>query len=415
MRGKTLNRTISVPNLAALLAVLCMTMTTLLEARAVEAVDYRVQLDVISDGYESEYCWIHPRAGAIPGRESTIVLAMQKYWMPESDAFFPIHSQQSGDLGETWTPLIEHKDSLGRTQHADGTIEGICDLTPKWHAASGQLLATGHTVTYTPGNQLRLDKRRFPVWSVYQEKDRRWTKWRAVAMPDEPKFWSASAGSTQRVDLENGDILLPMHFRAEKDESFTTTVARCRFEEGDLRYVEHGTELHVNIDRGLFEASLARYNGRFFLTMRNDRAAYYSVSEDGLNFSRPRKWTSDDGTDLGSYNTQAHWVSNSDGLFLVYTRSGANNDNVFRHRAPLFMAQVDPEKMIVQRCTEKILVPNAGAQLGNFAVVDVSAGETWVTTSEVMTPGNPQKFGSNGRVYAARILWENSNGEWDQH
>ena len=26
--------------------------------------------------------------------------------------------------------------------------EGICDFTPKWHAASGRLLGTGHTVVY---------------------------------------------------------------------------------------------------------------------------------------------------------------------------------------------------------------------------------------------------------------------------
>ena len=70
-------------------------------------------------------------------------------------------------------------------------------------------------------------------------------------------------------------------------------------------------------------------------------------------FEKLKPWTFDDGTELGSYNTQQHWVSHSDGLYLVYTRRGANNDHVFRNRAPLFMAQVDPEKLQVIRSSEK--------------------------------------------------------------
>ena len=55
-------------------------------------------------------------------------------------------------------------------------------------------------------------------------------------------------------------------------------------------------------------------------------------------------------------------------MFLVYTRKGANNDHVFRHRAPLFIAQVDPGEAALIRSTERILVPERGARLGNFAV-----------------------------------------------
>ena len=33
-----------------------------------------------------------------------------------------------------------------------------------------------------------------------------------------------------------------------------------------------------------------------------------------------------------------------DKLFLIYTRRGLNNDHVFRHRAPLVMAEFDEEK-----------------------------------------------------------------------
>ena len=86
-----------------------------------------------------------------------------------------------------------------------------------------------------------------------------------------------------------------------------------------------------------------------------------------------------------------------------------------RRFAPLFIAQIDPEKLVVLRATERILVPNKGAQLGNFAVVDVNESETWVTTSEGMSPGNPAQHGANGRVYAARLQWKLPNTTWDRH
>jgi hypothetical protein len=86
---------------------------------------------------------------------------------------------------------------------------------------------------------------------------------------------------------------------------------------------------------------------------------------------------------------------------------------VARHRAPLFIAQVDPDRLVVLRATERILVPEHGARLGNFGVTEVSPGETWVTVAEwmqtnppmrIIAPDNP--WGANNRVYAARILWD---------
>src|SRR5690606_9954785 len=154
-----------------------------------------------------------------------------------------------------------------------------------------------------------------------------------------------------------------------------------------------------------------------YLTIRSDEAGWVTSGSDGLHFDPVQKWTFDDGSDLGNYNTQQHWVTHSDGLYLVYTRRGANNDHVFRHRAPLFMAKVDSEKLCVIRATERILVPEKGARLGNFGVVDISPDETWVTTAEWMqtlSPNSrdwriPMKYGSDNRVYAARIKWKTPN------
>jgi hypothetical protein len=145
------------------------------------------------------------------------------------------------------------------------------------------------------------------------------------------------------------------------------------------------------------------------MTIRNDKKGFVARSSNGLHFEKYKPWTFDDGKDLGNYNTQQHWIAHSDALFLVYTRRGANNDHVFRHRAPLFIAQVDPEKMVVIRETEQILVPERGARLGNFGVTGVTPDETWVTVSEWMQPHGVEKYGSDGSVFVAKIRWNKPN------
>ena len=172
----------------------------------------------------------------------------------------------------------------------------------------------------------------------------------------------------------------------------------------------------VPVKRGLYEPSLMEFDGRYFLTMRNDDHGYVSVSEggDSLKFTTPKKWTFDDGSELGNYNTQQHWVRHPQhGLWLVYTRRDANNDHVFRHRAPLFIAKVDPQKLHVIRSTEQILVPEKGARLGNFGVTEISNNETWVTAAEWMQGPAPNHHdpkplvarGADNRIWVAKIRW----------
>ena len=141
--------------------------------------------------------------------------------------------------------------------------------------------------------------------------------------------------------------------------------------------------------------------------MRSDKSAYVSKSIDGLHFSTPKEWFFDDGAILGSYNTQQHWVSHSDALYLVYTRRGADNDEVFRHRAPLFMAQVDADNLQVIRETERVVVPNRGVALGNFGIMEVNQDETWITVAEYMR--NEENVAADNSVFTAKILWKHPN------
>mgnify|MGYP001162488669 CR=1 FL=1 len=178
-------------------------------------------------------------------------------------------------------------------------------------------------------------------------------------------------------------------------------------EYGEIHYLKHGSELTVPVKRGLYEPSIARFGDRFYLTMRNDDHGYISISDGGLEHSEPRKWTFDNGSDLGNYNTQQHWVSHSDALFLVYTRRGANNDHVTRHRAPLFIARIDPDSLQLIRSSEQILLPEFEARLGNFGVTDISERETWVTVTEWMQASPKEartyeRVGEDSNLHRAR-------------
>lgn len=388
------------------------------------ALDYRIERSAVTEGYDRKTCWVHPRPGVIPphapGNPSDtplVIVTLNKLRLSGSDVYYATTSFRSTDMGKTWSGPTVHKETMGRRTEAGGVTEVPSDFWPAWHAASQTMLGTGHNVRYTGDRGPIPVRTRETVYSTYDPVADSWSPRKWLEMPDESRFKNAGAGSTQRFDLPNGDVLLPIYFKRPEDARVAATVVRCRFDGKTLRYVEHGSELTVADERGLGEPSLTRFGGQFFLTLRNDVRGYVTRGDDGLHFDKPVPWKFDDGKELGNYNTQQHWVTHSNGLFLVYTRRGANNDHVFRHRAPLFIAQVDPERLCVLRATERILVPERGARLGNFGVANVGQNETWVTTAEWMQgPGRnahrPQyceQWGSNNRVWVAKIKWNRPN------
>jgi hypothetical protein len=285
-------------------------------------------------------------------------------------------------------------------------------VTPGWDAPTGRVLAIGHTVRYK-GGQLAPARARETAYAVYDPKADTWSTWSILKMPEGDKFFNSGAGCAQWIVESDGTLLVPVYFKArgtDEDACYAATVVRCAFDGTTLTYREHGDEITLDVPRGCCEPSITHFQGRYYLTIRNDERGYVTVGNDGLHFAPIKPWTFDDGSDLGSYNTQQHWVTHSDGLFLSYTRRGANNDEVFRHRAPMFIAEVDPEKLCVIRGTERILMPNRGATLGNFGVCNVSEVETWVTDAEGMFfPEVYKKGGATGAVFATRLLWSTPN------
>ena len=199
-------------------------------------------------------------------------MTMQKLLLTGSDVFYALHSLSTADFGQTWTapqlqPVFE------RQKMEDDLEMTVCDFWPQWHAATGKLLGTGHTVWYQ-NNRVIPVRNRHTAYAVYDATVRVWLPWKELVMPDEPRFANAGAGCTQRVDLPGGDILLPIYFKRPEDQVSSTTVVRCRFDGETLRYVEHGDELAIDIPRGFGEPSLAKFGDRFFLTIRNDQKGY---------------------------------------------------------------------------------------------------------------------------------------------
>ena len=322
------------------------------------------------------------------------------------------------DLLLSGGPWSESKriENLRRKTLPNGDDLAIGDVCPKWHAKTQTVLATGKTFTFHDGKREdRLLER--VSYSVFTPKrgESPSGEWSGLQLLDLPatdhagmSIISPNSGCCQRFDLPDGNVLLPIRYRRDaKSSDYTTLVALCRFDGKTLTYVRHGSELTRTKNRGYGEPSLTRFQKHFYLTLRSDDTGFVARSSDGLSYESPVEWKYDDGAVLGNYNTQQHWVTHRDGLYLVYTRRNADNDHIFRHRAPLFIAQVDPERLCVIRATEQILVPQNHADLGNFGVLDVNPQETWVVVAEY--PAIGKRKSEQNEVMVAKLIWSQPN------
>ena len=188
----------------------------------------------------------------------------------------------------------------------------------------------------------------------------------------------------QRVVMPNGDIMMSFTFGPEANNRVVAGV-RCSFDGEDLKVLDVGPPLENNVGRGLLEPSLTVFRDRFYLTIRaEDGHGYVAVSDDGLNYRQKTAWAWDDSEPIAMSTTQLHWLTHSDGLFLVYTRKDPSNINVIRWRSPLWVARVDTERLCLIRESDKVVLPVIGdgvnapndvALMGNFHVTNVM---TWV-------------------------------------
>jgi hypothetical protein len=398
-----------------LIVLLWFTLTSLIQDCANSAerpplVPFDVKPQVVHSELSPEFCWFHPRVAAIPGAGTdgrpAVVMTIQKH-LVASDHYSGMYFFRTDDLGKTWTGPTEIPELAWQAGENGETI-AVCDVTPGWHAPSKKVLAIGIKLRYSKDGAHLLDKARSHecAYATYDPSSKRWSSWKMLAMPNtDEKFFLVAPGCVQWLVREDGTLLLPTYFKGPTGDDYTTTVLHCSFDGEQLKYLQHGDELAMQGGRGFCEPSLALVQGTYYLTLRNDSAAYVTTSTDGLHFKPAIKWTFDDGQDLGSYNTQAHWLTHGDGLFLTYTRRGANNDHIPRNRAPIFIAQVDPKTLQVMRQTERPLLPERGVMLGNFGAAAITPDESWVTDAEYILSATPHSKGGDGSVWLGRVLW----------
>lgn len=378
------------------------------------SLDYTSKVEVIKQHWDGKFNWTQARVASIPGMgkngQPLLIMTMQKWFVSHSDYYSGLYTTRSNDMGATWTDP-QKEPALAWRFRKDSIIVGICDITPGWHASTRKLLALGHTVYYKKGGELLNQQPRSTAYAVYDPEADQWLPWKQLIMPDEYKYFNSGSGCGQWLVHDDGKLLIPAYFKGKDDTSkcYSSTILHCRFDGEHLTYDKHGEELSWKVPRGVYEPSLTYFGDRYYLTLRNDIKAYVTVSDDAMHWQPMKPWTFNDGSELGSYNTQQHWATHSDALFLVYTRRDTSNIHIPRSRAPLFMARVDIDKIQVVKSSERIVIPERGAMMGNFGVSNIDKSETWVTVGENMYPPENLHLGADGSVLAARIFWSKPN------
>ena len=352
-------------------------------------------------GFDGKFCKVQPSV-ATDGK-GTALIAFQRLLLSGMDVFYGQFMSRSADGGATWSEPVEMKvakdvfeDGFRVTRYATVYYGG---KSGRWFAVGSADLYADDRTPYLKCKNGRPYVR--PIQMFVDAVRGEYTGFRDLTFPL-PYEMAKPFG--QVLECDNGDILVPFYF-CPPGNGFKTRIVTVRYAfRGDLlEVVKVGVPVaRDGLVRGLCEPSLARLGGKVYMTIRSDEVGLWAVSDDGLEFSTPRPWTWTDGSRIGNRNTQQHWVSASGGLFLAYTREDASNGHVFRNRAPIFMARFDPVCGGLVRDTERQLVPELGARLGNFCVAE-TAGENWLAVAEWMQPRGCERYGSDNSIWLVKI------------
>ena len=351
----------------------------------------------IRHGYDKKKCLVHARCCYT----TDLMVATSQYLnVAGSDLFSGLLMSFSTDDGNNWSEF-EFQNELSPIENGDYTTVG-CDATPMHHKKTDKILLLGQTTEYTKGAMQPTDRRSFTFYSVFDKEKNEFGQMKLLKMPE--GYERCANGSGQSVELENGDILIPVHYQKDNEQNMYSMVLKCSFDGENITVLEMGKPLTIHIGRGLYEPSLVFHNGIYYMTLRNDECGLVAKSKDGLNYTDLQLWKWEDGSILQNYNTQQHWMTVGDELYLVYTRRAGNNDHVFRHRAPLFAAKV--ENMRLVRDSEFVVVGEKGARLGNFGVTSYKDNNAIVIAAEWMQPKGCEQYGSDNNIYVAKIYHE---------
>ena len=355
------------------------------------------------EGFDGKTCKIVPYV-ATDGK--TTLISYQHLLLTGMDVPLGKYILKSTDGGKTWSDPIPQP-ALADEQIENGRISYWCFL--QYNKTHKKWFGLGISETFyndkAPNGIAGLTL----CTPTYCEVDAEKGEVTSHKPLDFPLPFAGAVPGGQVLELEGGDILVAFDFFTKEHPKAAVVTVRYTFTEDGLKVVKVGEPIYGDDHaRGLCEPAVAKLGNKYYMAIRSDEIGLYAVSEDGYHFSEPKPYRWDDGSILENYNTQQKWMTAPDGLFLVYNRKGANNDHIFRHRAPLFMTRFDEEGECLVRSEEVILVPEMGARLGNFCSFAVSENEAWVSVAEWMQRylGDSHvcaNYGSNNALWIARV------------
>lgn len=348
----------------------------------------------------NDKCYFHPRATSI--KDKALIMTLQE--ITGSDYFHQVQYSVSEDQGCSWTEPQFIPD-FGRKEIGHEISEGVCDVVPEYHQQTKTILAMGHNVYYKGGilfdsvgdwcDENKVTKlKRFPMYNV-REQNGQWLKERKkLECPELAHCSMYSCGSGQRVTFPNGNILVPIAFVEFGSKKREVTSLIYSFDGQYLRFEKKGSDLKLPVNRGLDEPSVCFFDEKFYMTIRaEDNHAYFSTSDDGLNWGSLVRWKWENGDALIAFSTQQHWLQHNGKIYLVYNRKTEENINVIRWRSPLFIAEFDPKKGCLIKDTEKTVFPMVGdgindpdhvPMMGNFHPCKISDKKAIVTVGEML-------------------------------
>ncbi len=328
----------------------------------------------------------HPAVAALP--DGRWLFTGQRFL--ESDCYGAPEAAWSPDGGRTWgepAPI----DALHSEPLNDGLQLGVADVRPFLSADGKSVVVIGCDTVYTPHGNIAWDKQaprparrvKASYYTVYDIAASAFGPRQMLRDPEVPEGHEWRITCAQVAFTPDGDWLFPCHFRlgdlidhyGYQSPRFAVRTMQARFVDGALRPVAWGNILRHDIGRGFIEPSLVQFHGKYYLTIRaEDGSAYVAVSDDGLHWPEPQPWVFDDGTPVKTDTTQQHWAVVGDRLYLAYTRDLGTNSHLMRFRAPILLAEVNPDGgPCLVHATEADLFPRKPRDgkdglLGNFHI-----------------------------------------------
>jgi hypothetical protein len=355
--------------------------------------DYRIENEIILHGRRDNQAWFAPAAGVIPGKGNSKPRVFVTVTSLTGDDVGPHFYLKSDDLGKTWSNPVLCQNWFKVPMDNNVFERPLFGL--HYHKKTKTLIAIGRTLFVQDqfDNRSQKNERLYSspehtgsnIYSLWNADKDDFEPWSRIKMPDNLPMHIFFHGQVH--EKEDGTMLLPAAYPGlfgETDQSPDKglVIIRCAFDGREMRYIEHGNVLPIEAAGGWSKYSMICFNGRYFLTIRHRDRGSVTSSMNGLHFEDYITWCFDDGEELGNYNTGQKWLRHKDCLYLVYTRKSDLSGGVFRSRAPLFMAEVDTEKLRIRRNTERIVFPEKGARMGNFTSANISANESWVISGE---------------------------------